>query len=118
MSGCAYPGHGAVIGNATAKIVEYIKHRQQREDEVLRVLKFGKLDRDASQPQKSPSPERISHWTPIELVKVIYQGVPESLHLPASHGIVQVLQKLEGEGKVQHDLSSMTWSLNTQRPAL
>lgn len=119
VSGRAYPGHGAVVGNATAKIVEYIRHRQQREDEVLRVLQFGTLDRDTAQQQKSPSPERMSSsWTPMDLVKVIYRNVPESLHLPASHGVVQVLQKLESEGKVQQDLSSGTWSLNAQRPTL
>lgn len=36
----------------------------------------------------------------MELVKVVYKGVPESLHVPAGHGVGQVLRKLEGEGKV------------------
>ncbi|KAA6408993.1 MAG: hypothetical protein FRX48_07337 [Lasallia pustulata] len=35
-----------------------------------------------------------------ELVKVVYKDVPESLHEPAERGVVQVLGKLEGEGKV------------------
>jgi ribonuclease/clavin/mitogillin len=116
VSGRAYPGHGAVIGNATAKIVEYIKHRQQREEEVLRVLRFGKVDVDAD--AGSPSPERRSSWAPIELVKVIYHNVPENLHLPACHGIIQVLMKLEKEGKVEHDLLSGKWRLGPQRPVL
>ncbi|KAL1988407.1 hypothetical protein VTN96DRAFT_10090 [Rasamsonia emersonii] len=116
VSGRAYPGHGAVIENATAKIVEYIKHRQQREDEVLRVLRFGKLDGDAD--QKSPSPERRQSWSPIELVKVIYHNIPESLHLPATNGVIQVLMKLEKEGKVEHDRLSGKWSVSSQRPVL
>lgn len=112
--GRGYPGHGAVIENAGARITEYIKHRQQREDEVLRVLRFGKLDVAAGE----SSPERKQAWTPIELVKRIYRDVPESLHLPASHGVLQVLMKLEGEGRTVHDLDSGKWSLGGERSAL
>lgn len=119
--GRAYPGHGAVIGDATRKITEYIKHRQQRENEILRVLKFGRLDVEepSSQQERSTiSPERLSSWSPIEIVKIIYRDVPESLHLPASHGVVQVLNKLEAEGKVEHDGSSGGWQLIAQGAAL
>ena len=39
----------------------------------------------------------------MELIKVVYRDVPESLHVPAANGAEQVLQKLEAEGKVvQH----------------
>lgn len=113
-SGRGYPGHGAVIENAGARITEYIKHRQQREDEVLRVLQFGKLDVAADE----SSPERKQAWTPIELVKRIYVGVPESLHVPASHGVLQVLMKLEDEGRTVHDSESGKWSLVSERSAL
>ncbi|KAJ5321778.1 uncharacterized protein N7506_010908 [Penicillium brevicompactum] len=85
------PGHGAVIENASARITEYIKHRQQREDEVLHVLKYGSLEGTVVD---------IQGWTPLELVKQIYKDIPESLHLPASHGIALVLEKLESEGRV------------------
>ena len=114
VSGRGYPGHGAVIENATAKITEYIKHRQQREDEVIRVLRYGKLD----VPEDEPSPERKASWTPLEIVKVIYYNVPESLHLPASHGVLQVLMKLEAEGKTVHDTESDKWRLETGKSAL
>lgn len=113
-SGRGYPGHGAVIENAGARITEYIKHRQQREDEVLRVLRFGKLDVAADE----SSPECKQAWTPIELVKRIYVGVPESLHVPASHGVLQVLMKLEDEGRTVHDSESGKWSLVGERSAL
>ena len=36
----------------------------------------------------------------MELVKVVYKEVPENLHVPAANGAVQVLRKLEGEGKI------------------
>lgn len=116
VRGRAYPGHGAIINEASAKIGDYINHRQQRENEILRVLKFGKLDVDATAAEASP--ERVSSWTPIQLVKVIYKDVPESLHLPASHGVIQVLNKLEAEGKVEHDRDSGEWQLIAQRPVL
>ncbi|EED17531.1 metallo-beta-lactamase domain protein, putative [Talaromyces stipitatus ATCC 10500] len=117
VSGRAYPGHGAIINDASTKITDYINHRQQRENEVLRVLKFGSVDAKAAD-TTTPSPERLSRWTPMQLVKVIYKDVPESLHLPASHGVIQVLDKLEAEGKVEHDRVSGGWQLIAQRPTL
>ena len=36
----------------------------------------------------------------MDLVKVVYEGVPEDLHVPAANGVLQVLRKLEVEGKV------------------
>jgi hypothetical protein len=101
--GKAYPGHGAVIENCRARIMEYIGHRQQRESEVLRVLK---------QPTESA-------WTPIDIVKVMYKDVPTDLHLPASHGVSQVLMKLENDGKVVWDGRTGGWRLRSgQGPAL
>ncbi|KAI9036096.1 putative metallo-beta-lactamase domain protein [Aspergillus affinis] len=107
VGGRGYPGHGAVIENATARVTEYIRHRQQRENEVVRVLRYGKLD--VSDHERSP--ERKPAMTPLELVKVIYQDVPESLHLPASHGVLQVLMKLEVEGRTVHDRETGKWRL-------
>lgn len=117
VSGRAYPGHGAVIEKASAKITDYIRHRQQREEEVLRVLRTGSVEAEASESGNSNSASQ-SVWTPLELVKVIYRDVPESLHLPASHGVAQILQKLESEGKVEHHAESGGWSLSNGRPAL
>ncbi|KAJ5935003.1 hypothetical protein N7466_004550 [Penicillium verhagenii] len=113
VTGRGYPGHGAVLEKASARISEYIQHRQQREDEVLRVLRYGQLDISV----EDPSPERKA-WTPLELVKQIYRGVPESLHLPASHGVLQVLMKLEDEGQTVHDSESGEWRLSGEKSAL
>lgn len=107
VAGRGYPGHGAVIEKATARISEYIQHRQQREDEILRVLRYGKLEVADGE----ASPERVQAWTPLELVKVIYRDIPESLHLPASHGVLQVLNKLEDDGRTVHDGESGQWRL-------
>ena len=113
--GRAYPGHGDIIEDGKAKIMEYIQHRQQREDEVLRVLKFGTLDGNG----KETSPGgKVRSWSPLELVKIIYRDVPEDLHPAATRGVVQILLKLEGEGKVVRDARSGRWCISLERPVL
>ncbi|KAI1100439.1 Metallo-hydrolase/oxidoreductase [Jackrogersella minutella] len=85
VSGRGYPGHGPVLPKASATIAEYISHRHQREQQVLQTL---------------GSSQESDLWTPMELVKVIYRDVPESLHVPAASGVVQILRKLRDEEKV------------------
>ncbi|KAI0389009.1 putative metallo-beta-lactamase domain protein [Xylariaceae sp. FL0594] len=95
VSGRAYPGHGPVLPEARARISEYISHRHQREQQVIETL--GSTEG----PSSTPGDAAGNHaWTPMELVKVIYRDVPESLHLPASFGVIQVLKKLREEDKV------------------
>jgi ribonuclease/clavin/mitogillin len=95
FSGRAYPGHGPVIADGPAKILEYIKHRKQRETQVLDVLA---QDKDGG-------------WTSMDVVKVIYKDYPESLWEPAEKGILQILDKLLKEGKVVHNGAHDTWAL-------
>lgn len=103
FGGRAYPGHGPVIDDGPAKIREYITHRQQREDQITQTLRSVN---DAT---------GAASWEPMELVKVIYHDVPESLHLPAQGGVIQVLQKLEKEGRAA--MEGRRWVL-TDRSAL
>lgn len=103
FSGRGYPGHGAVIEDGRAKITEYIRHRQERENQIVEVL---------TRPN-----DHSSGWSSMEMVKIIYKDVPETLHLPAERGVLQVLQKLVADGKVQHDQSVDRWSLE-RKPAL
>lgn len=77
-----YPGHGAVVADGKAKLDEYIEHRAMRERQVVEVLRRG------------------GAWTSMQIVKVVYADVPESLHAAAEGGVRQVLGKLEVEGKV------------------
>lgn len=91
FKGRAYPGHGPVLPDGPGKIVEYIQHRRQREEQVVQTLRSGRADADA---------EGADLWTPMDLVKIIYCDVPESLYPAAAGGVVQILQKLEREGKV------------------
>ncbi|KIW00384.1 hypothetical protein, variant [Verruconis gallopava] len=94
VSGRGYPGHGSIIDNVQTRANEYLAHRAQREREVLGVL--------------TQNPHGL---TVMEMVKIIYKDVPENLHLPASKGVLQVLWKLQDEGKVSIDDDTERWSL-------
>ena len=104
-NGRAYPGHGAVIPDAAAKIEEYLRHRKIREEEVLRCLERVQERKAGEQ-----------RWTPAEVVKVVYKDVPESLHAPAEGSVRQVLGKLEGEGRVEN--IGDRWSIVGEKAAL
>lgn len=95
FGGRAYPGHGPVIEDGPAKILEYIKHRRQREKQVLDVL----------------AKDRKDGWTSMDIVKVIYKDYPENLWEPAEKGVIQILDKLQNEGKVTYDKEKGTWAL-------
>jgi glyoxylase-like metal-dependent hydrolase (beta-lactamase superfamily II) len=92
FKGRAYPGHGPVIEDGPERVSGYISHRKQREDQVLQTLRSPK-----------PGTNEMDSWTPMELVEVIYQDVPKELHVPASGGVIQILEKLEKERRVRRD---------------
>lgn len=96
FKGRAYPGHGPVIEDGPGKILEYIKHRKQREKQVLDVL----------------ATDKEGGWTSMDIVKVIYKDYPENLWEPAEKGVLQILDKLQKEGKVAYDKEKGTWSLS------
>lgn len=89
FSGRVYPGHGPVVENGLEKINEYIEHRRQREEEVLRAMTAG----DAS--------SNSDTWTAMAIVKTVYKDVREDLHEAACGGVLQMLAKLEQEGRVK-----------------
>lgn len=96
FKGRAYPGHGPVIEDGPAKILEYIKHRKLRERQVIDVL----------------SQKKDGGWTAMDIVKVIYKDYPENLWAPAEKGILQILHKLLKEGKVIYYDANNTWTLS------
>lgn len=102
FKGRAYPGHGPTLEDGPSKIVEYIAHRRQREEQVLQTLRS---DRD------------IDTWTPLEVVKIVYADVREELHPAAAGGVVQILEKLEKEGIVQKE-GEGSWRLKKDNASL
>ncbi len=114
VSGRGYPGHGKVIEDATKRINEYIEHRNQREREVLHVLteagtaiETASFENNHTHRDSSDTGAR----TPMEVVKLIYQDVPEDLHEPAARGVMQVLQKLAKEAKVVPTADGHRWQI-------
>lgn len=91
FGGRGYPGHGPVITDGPARIREYVAHRKAREEQVTSTL------------AATNETTGTADWEPLELVRVIYRDVPENLHLPAQGGVVQVLRKLEQEGRAYEE---------------
>ncbi|KAK4161672.1 beta-lactamase-like protein 2 [Cladorrhinum sp. PSN259] len=110
FKGVAYPGHGLEIADGPAKIVEYLRHRQLREDQVVQRLKSvppppsssssSSSQREGRQVNSNGGNASSSSWTLMELVRSIYQDVPETLHPAAAGGLLQILHKLQREEKV------------------
>ncbi|KYN15843.1 PREDICTED: endoribonuclease LACTB2 isoform X2 [Trachymyrmex cornetzi] len=80
-----YPGHGPVLNDPMSQIQYYIKHRQQREEEILQMLQQQGNDKS---------------MTEMDIVKLIYKGTPEKLWLAAAFTVGHHLRKLAKEGKV------------------
>lgn len=78
-----YPAHGNVVEDPIPKIQYYIKHRQEREAQVLACL--------------------ASSLTSMQIVKTIYTDTPEHLHRAAENNVVHHLKKLQVEGKVEQE---------------
>jgi len=76
------PGHGPLVTNPTGKIREYVRHREQREAQVLEALRDGAA-------------------TIQELVARLYQDVDTRLHGLAAGSLQAQLEKLEIEGHVR-----------------
>ena len=75
------PGHGPVVKEPQRKIQELIDHRQQREDQILRLLADG---RDSVK----------------SLVKAIYPELDKRLLQMATGQVLSHLHKLQSDGRV------------------
>ena|SRR5215212_5043664 len=80
-----YPGHGPEVHDPTAKIAEYIAHRQEREDRLVAALDRGERSRAA-------------------LLAEVWDDVPQALRMPAGIAMAAHLEKLEEEGRLPGDL--------------
>jgi glyoxylase-like metal-dependent hydrolase (beta-lactamase superfamily II) len=76
-----FGGHGPPIDDPAAKIAEYVRHRLEREQQVLEAVRGG----DA---------------TPEAIVARVYRDVPSFLHPVAERSVLAHLLKLEAEGRV------------------
>jgi len=94
-----YPGHGAILTNGQETIATYIKHRLEREAQIVEVLRLPVPVELQSEAQSDGDGRH--QWTIWNLVRNIYKSYPENLWLPATRSIYLHLKKLEGEGLVR-----------------
>jgi glyoxylase-like metal-dependent hydrolase (beta-lactamase superfamily II) len=78
------PGHGPLVAKAEAKIREYIKHRQMREQQVLQALRGGRN-------------------TIGDITEAIYVDVSAALKRVAEFSVQAHLEKLKDEGRVKKE---------------
>ncbi|CAN5116723.1 MBL fold metallo-hydrolase [soil metagenome] len=79
-----HPGHGPVVPDARAKLLEYLAHRELRERQVLAALEEG--------PQSTEA-----------LVRRIYGDYPKDLHAAAGRTVLAHLLKLANDGLVARE---------------
>jgi glyoxylase-like metal-dependent hydrolase (beta-lactamase superfamily II) len=77
------PGHGQMIEDPGAVLDEYLRHRRDRETQILKVVEAS-----------GGAPVSIS-----EVVERLYSDVPASLHPVARYTVWAHLRKLGGEGR-------------------
>ncbi len=77
-----YPGHGPVVLDAQGKLEEYLRHREEREQQVLDAIGEGRS-------------------TIEQLVEQIYSSYPPEVRPLAARSVLSHLLKLEAEGRVE-----------------
>ena len=92
-----YPGHGHILTNGQETIATYIKHRLEREAQIVEILRFPVPAELQSEAQGTDGRQ----WTMWNLVRNIYKSYPENLWIPAVRSVHLHLKKLEGEGIVR-----------------
>jgi glyoxylase-like metal-dependent hydrolase (beta-lactamase superfamily II) len=77
-----FPAHGPTVRAAVAKLHEYVEHRLWREDRILEAWRSGLRE-------------------PMELVRRVYDDVPEIAHPLAARQLQAHLDRLERRGKLR-----------------
>lgn len=92
-----YPGHGPTVFRGTAKLDEYLAHREEREQQILSALR--------------EAPRSID-----ELVEVIYVEYPDDVRPLAARSVLAHLMKLAGEGRVDDATKAGVKRYNATEP--
>ena len=77
-----FGAHGPAMGNPRAKIDEYVRHRLEREENILKAVEEGA-------------------GTPREVVARVYTDVHPKAHAMAERAVLAHLEKLEADNKVR-----------------
>ncbi|XP_059159930.1 endoribonuclease LACTB2-like [Physella acuta] len=93
-----YPGHGPEILNPEEIIRYYIKHRNDREQQIVQFL-------------KNNTGKKI---TALDIVKGVYKGVPEEVFPMAVQNVTLHLQKLQKD-EVTESENGETWAIKSKQ---
>jgi glyoxylase-like metal-dependent hydrolase (beta-lactamase superfamily II) len=89
-----FPAHGPIIDDPASLIRHYIRHRQERETQILDALRLGDTSAEA-------------------MVTRLYRSVPPNLFSRACDTVTAHLLKLEREGRVHREDDA--WHIITGR---
>ncbi|RKP37372.1 beta-lactamase-like protein [Dimargaris cristalligena] len=106
-----YPGHGPVIEDGQSTLEAYIRHRMDREEEILHLLSSRPYVADLH--SRPTNPDGGVPWTARDLVQIIYAKYPVSLHDAAESSVLLHLAKLQNENRVyaMHTDDMTYWSV-------
>ncbi|KAJ1960171.1 hypothetical protein IWQ62_004327 [Dispira parvispora] len=112
--GRIYPGHGPVIEDGCSALEAYIRHRMDREEEIVHLLTSTPYVADLE--QRPITPSGTMPWTARDLVHVIYSKYPESLYDAAESSVLLHLAKLQTENRVSaiHTDGVTYWALTSR----
>lgn len=108
-----YPGHGPVVSDGVKLIETYIKHRLEREAQILKILQSPPPDPAEDEPNDGSAPA----WSTWTIVKDIYAAYPESLWLAAARSVELHMHKLEQDGMIRKlggDGVHVKWGINAR----
>jgi glyoxylase-like metal-dependent hydrolase (beta-lactamase superfamily II) len=78
------PGHGPVVEDPARLIDEYLRHRAERDEQIIRAVESGVR-------------------TPAEIVREVYPDLAQGFELAAEETVLAHLIKLRSEGRVRQD---------------
>lgn len=79
-----HPGHGSRVDDAVALVEEYLAHRRDREEQIVRAAR-----------------RRRDPVAPADLVEEVYAGYPQAVLPLATRTVEAHLEKLVGEGRAR-----------------
>ena len=82
-----YPGHGDILTNGRETIATYIKHRMEREAQIVNVLRLPVPVELQSSDSDFKLDGQQKLWTIWNVVRYIYKSYPENLWLPATRSV-------------------------------
>ena len=101
---CIYPGHGPKIENAHNMIIQYINHRNKRENQILNVLNENENEKDKDKERnkdKDKNKDSDNCLTSMRIVELVYTDTPKDYYKYARMNVVNHLTKLIKDNKVE-----------------